>query len=587
MVGNPFNASAAPEPLDMGHLISVVFQVVRRNLVLFIAILFVLYAATWARTEWRTLHEVISEIPALERSHDAVDRYRSEASVNGTSRINQFRSAGVAALDARLASLELEIASARRESVKASMPAVLLKKDGSWEAALVRAAEQRVQLALLLQEKQYLTSLRDHAAAILDRKSAVEEVARLEARSASARASLRAALVTQANRKKAQPLTRWLHVFANKEEDALIEKLTRNAAAADADYAAKTKLLESLPSLTLPGAFSVDQRQLAEAVAPLRDRLEAARSLASENRIIRFYRTMQPLLVGAGLVLLSSWLVPAAIRALFYFVLAPAASRRPPVIIGMPNGSAVFSLAKRLPDGGDSALISAVSRRVTLEPTQEMLLRADHLQSQAAGLTIRTKVLFSWQYILPSIASHLWLLNRIQADRATEIVVSSTADPLEEIALLEIAPGESFILQSRSLVGIVHETGRRPRIRSHWRLGTAHAWLTLQLRYLAFEGPATLIVKGCRGVRLESADQGRAISQDATIGFSGNAAYSTTRTDPFFPYLRGKQALLNDRFAGSDAYYLYEEIPRRARPGHQKNNPFELFIDAGLKAFGI
>jgi hypothetical protein len=138
---------------------------------------------------------------------------------------------------------------------------------------------------------------------------------------------------------------------------------------------------------------------------------------------------------------------------------------------------------------------------------------------------------------------------------------------------------------------MVYRTGRRPAVRSHWRLGTLHAWLTLQLRYLAFEGPATLVVKGCRGVRLEGAGggpgAGRNISQDATLGFSAHARYTTVRAEPFLPYLTGRQPLFHDSFAGPDARFLYEEVPRTARAGRRSNNPFEVLLDAALKAFGI
>jgi len=41
------------------------------------------------------------------------------------------------------------------------------------------------------------------------------------------------------------------------------------------------------------------------------------------------------------------------------------------------------------------------------------------------------------------------------------------------------------------------------------------------------------------------------------------------------------------KFAGHNAYYLYEEIPRNTRPGQQGHNSFEVLLDAGLKAFGI
>ena len=143
------------------------------------------------------------------------------------------------------------------------------------------------------------------------------------------------------------------------------------------------------------------------------------------------------------------------------------------------------------------------------------------------------------------------------------------------------------MLQPRALAGMILPAGRPPAIRSHWRIKTLHAWLTLQLRYLAFEGPATLVLKGCRGVRIESAAAGRMLSQDASLGFSAHARYATVRAEPFLPYLLGRQPLLLDRFAGAQACFVYEEVPRSAQPGRWRNNPLGVLFDAGLKAFGI
>jgi hypothetical protein len=234
-----------------------------------------------------------------------------------------------------------------------------------------------------------------------------------------------------------------------------------------------------------------------------------------------------------------------------------------------------------------SARISAVSHSLALAPGEELLIRPDYCQSQPAGVLVATRLLFDWRRPLSSLAARLWMLKRLRATAAAEVVVSATSDPLDEIALLTLAPGESFVLQPRGLAGMVHRTGQRPAIRSHWRLGTLHAWLTLQLRYLSFEGPATLVLKGCRGVRQEVAGAGRTISQDATLGFSAHARYTTVRAEPFLPYLAGRQPLFHDSFAGQDACFLYEEVPRSAQAGGRRNNPFEVLFDAALKAFGI
>lgn len=46
-----------------------------------------------------------------------------------------------------------------------------------------------------------------------------------------------------------------------------------------------------------------------------------------------------------------------------------------------------------------------------------------------------------------------------------------------------------------------------------------------------------LIIKGCRGVRMERAGEERSINQAATIGFSANLVYAPSRCDTFVPYL--------------------------------------------------
>ena len=166
-------------------------------------------------------------------------------------------------------------------------------------------------------------------------------------------------------------------------------------------------------------------------------------------------------------------------------------------------------------------------------------------------------------------------------------MLSASEDPLSEIAMITLAPGSAMVFQPRCLVGVVYNAAAPLRITPHWRLGSMHAWLTLQLRYLVFHGPATLIVKGSRGVRVEPAGRGRLISQASTLGFSAGVAYSTVRCETFFPFYQGKTALLQDRFEGNSGYYVYDETPRGGKKGNFVERGLEGFSDAVLKVFGI
>jgi uncharacterized protein (AIM24 family) len=111
----------------------------------------------------------------------------------------------------------------------------------------------------------------------------------------------------------------------------------------------------------------------------------------------------------------------------------------------------------------------------------------------------------------------------------------------------------------------------------------------LQLRYLVFHGPCRLILKGCRGVRAETPDPGnpRIINQAATIGFSANLDYSNTRCETFVSYLRGKEDLFNDLFAGGPGRFVYEEMPGGTRNPGLTGRGLEGFVDATLKVFGV
>jgi len=135
----------------------------------------------------------------------------------------------------------------------------------------------------------------------------------------------------------------------------------------------------------------------------------------------------------------------------------------------------------------------------------------------------------------------------------------------------------------------VKPAGVPTHITRHWRLGSLHAWITLQLRYLVFHGPCRLLLKGCRGVRAEAPlpDQPRLINQAATLGFSANLEYRTIRCETFVPYLRGQEELFNDLFAGGPGWFVYEEMPGQDRRSGIAGRGLEGVVDAFLKAFGI
>lgn len=156
-----------------------------------------------------------------------------------------------------------------------------------------------------------------------------------------------------------------------------------------------------------------------------------------------------------------------------------------------------------------------------------------------------------------------------------------------KVSVIEVPEGSSIVLQPRGLVGVLQQRSRPLRISSKWLSGYLHSWLTLQFRYLVFHGPVKLVMKGCRGVRMEPTGGGRLINQSATLGFSANAKYSVRRCETFVSYWRGVEELFNDQFAGTNSVYIYEEMPSLHRKAGIAGRGLEGLTDSVLKVFGI
>ena len=573
-----FSAISNVRRFRVGHFLSVVFQAVRRHLFVFIVIVLVLASGKLIRSQWHSVQQIVDELPALRASEAELARHQADLAASVTRRAQRLSGATAQQLDGQIQDLDNEIGRLERAPDGVSLSSGV----GGVVQQLQAQAARGVELELLRQARAHLVAVRMHAVVLGNRQAAVNTLEQLRLTHVRTYTALRSAdqqlrkLEAEAGVLARVPFTRW-----QAQATALRRSVNDLYAAntrAHAEYAAQQAVLARLALPDALTSFRVNEHKLAAAAAPLRERIGQAERLAAQNHLWQAYQAVRPVLPLALAVLVGWWLVPALIRTLFYFVLAPLAARRPAMKISATQG---FTPA------GEGSRISAVSRTVTLAPGHDMLIRPDYCQSQPAGVVVTTKLLFNWHSWLTSLAARLWMLKRLRATHPADIVVSAIVDALDEVAFLEMAPGEALVLQPRALVGMIYPGGQRPVIRSHWRLGTLHAWLTLQLRYLAFEGPATLIVKGCRGVRLENAAGGRTISQEATLGFSANALYGTVRADPFIPYLRGRQPLFHDNFTGAHACYLYEEVPRNARLHGQPRNPLEVLLDTGLKAFGI
>lgn len=320
---------------------------------------------------------------------------------------------------------------------------------------------------------------------------------------------------------------------------------------------------------------------LPETSAALVDRIEVERDRAANTADARVKRLWArydgPSIVKKALIALGLIIVmPFLIRLFCYFVLAPIAMRRDAIRLRVPDAHAMQAApAER----------SAPSVAVRLSSGEELLVRQDYLQTSSHAGSKGTQWWLDWRKPFTSIATGLTFLTRIRGDGEVT-TVSAVKDGLAEVTILDLPSGAACVLQPRAIAAVAKPIKRRLLITSHWRLGSLNAWLTMQLRYLVFHGPARLILKGGRGIRIEPAEQGRIFGQDQLVGFSADLAYSVSRTETFWPYFFGREQLLKDRILGGNGVLIIEEAPYTARRGEVRKG-LEGMIDAGMKVFGL
>jgi hypothetical protein len=277
-------------------------------------------------------------------------------------------------------------------------------------------------------------------------------------------------------------------------------------------------------------------------------------------------------------------LAPLLLKAFWYYAMAPLAARRPPILL-RPANAAVQTPPDPTAVPAAAQRISAVSQEVVLRPDDALLVHPEYIQSLPHDASKRTQWLLSRRMPFTSFASGMVALTRV-AGAGAACTVASKRDPFVELAVIDVHAGTALVLQPRSLAGVVVPAGTPVRIVPRWRVNLG-AVITLQFRYLEFEGPMQLIVAGGRGIRREAAGQGRSIDQNQTIGFSANLAYSARRSETFGAYLLGVNGLFNDSFAGGPGIYVYEEMPYLGRRSGITGRGLQGVTDVALKLFGI
>jgi hypothetical protein len=535
-----------------------------RTLLSLVVIAMVLAGGRFLLDEGRLWQSSHGDLQTLTSAQASVAAYREEMQSRMTARMTQARKESLAQLDRRIVEVraERERYATLRDTSAFSLPLVGPDKFAERVSARFNSA---VMAEILRQELAYLQQL----------KGLIES-----GRAAAERDYRKARVTLLAGQQEWNDLNP-VDVFRLQHPELIggeLEKLRARLTRDQADYIRARKRYEdqATSQAALP-AFAVDQQALDAVTKDLSDRLEQAGTAVTANWFARYLSPVIHVLPVALVVLLSSFAAHLFIKLLFYYVLAPLAARRKPIQLeAAPAVQGIYANA------------SAVSQEIRLEPNEELLILPNFLQSSSTAAIKKTKLVLDWSCLWTSIISGMVMLTRVRiSSHDDHVVVSSDFDAVSEIALVTIPAGAAMVFQPHGLVGVVYPSATPLKIDRRWRLFSAHAWLTLQLRYLVFRGPVTLIVKGTRGVRVEPAGQGRIISQFATLGFSAHLHYATLRSETFWPYYQGQAPLLQDKFEGANGYYIYDETPRFGKRGGFFSHGLEGLTDAVMKVFGI
>jgi len=562
------------------QLLTAILRFLLRHALQFALFIVILLAGRLLLAEWRAYSAGSEAVAALRQASDSAGSQGAGLAAAATARVNALQKTSQTAIAARLAQVQVQL-TALRARQQPSLFTLPLPDTHTLALHAQDEAARRVEIEVLAQEARYLSALQ----AAVKGEDARHTLARLHAEHVSAYAALQHNLTQRRQLEAQHPVAARLPGSDAYAQLSQLEAEGQRLRAINLQaYRAWLAQRARTNNAARPAPFAIDNAALAGALAPVQTAIATSEAQLARNWIARWRPPVLDVVPTAALLVLSAILLPVAIKAFFYFVLAPLAARLPPLSIAreLQAGDASLPLPPQR-----ASRISAVSQALLLQPGQQMLIHPAYLQSSPVSSTKRTQWLLDWRFPFTSLAAGMVALTRLHSDVPASVTISASDDPLLEIAVVHLPAGSALIFQPRGLVGLICDANQPLAISSHWRLGSLHAWLTLQLRFIVFRGPVTLIVRGCRGVRLERAGQGRAISQSATLGFSTDVLYSTMRSETFLPYLRGQQALLNDRFDGDNGVYLYEETPRHGKQPGKVGSWFEGFSDAILKVFGI
>ena len=450
----------------MRQLLRVLLKWVGQRLVWFVLIVAVLMAGAYLKEQFDEFHASQSQLADLKGGRQDIEVHVRALEQEVTARAREFEKASLGKLDARIAELDKAIGEKSAQQGAADLPLLLKVATGT---SFVGHFRRDIEIKVLRQERDYLLGLRAVAAATMERDKGAAELERLRRAHAQVYGRLKDNEFSRDQVRSSHPVAANIPGTA---PHGLLEPLAaahagltaQNLTAFEA-YERQRAAVALFKMPATPPAFRLQVEQIRETLAPLEARIKAL----EQNTVAALWESAGSVVQTALWILLSLMLLPLAIKAFFYFVLAPIAARRPPVHL-LPEASGLLVNAEGVAIGPGNVSASAVSQSVSVDESHELLIDPAYLQSASVAGNKQTKWLLDWPHPFTSLASGMFALTRIRAAAPELIVISATADPLSEVGVLALPAGSAIVLQPRSLVGVLQPRDQPLRI----KIGRAH-----------------------------------------------------------------------------------------------------------------
>jgi uncharacterized protein (AIM24 family) len=280
--------------------------------------------------------------------------------------------------------------------------------------------------------------------------------------------------------------------------------------------------------------------------------------------------------VGAIVLITAAIFVgPVLWKAFWYFGVAKLAQSAPPIQLESPVGPTMIQAEE-----------SKKSYSVSIAPGERLVTRMDWLHQYAPHARKKTRFLLNWKSPFISYAAGLAELTEVSVDAnsaSAEVVLSSGKEPDKYLCELRIENHPGLVVYPLQVIAICGNI----QLKTRWTLTNPHSWIAGRLRHIILSGTGRVFMQGTGGLQaIQISDGGVRVSEAIVTAFETTLAFSTVRTETFWPYYRQMVPLFDYQFEGRGVL-LRQTAPDLKRVESPTIRVFDALLNGIGKLLGV